>query len=132
MYWALGGRFLLATVGRSLVDQHNGDHSAVTAALWAAIVIKLIAAVVPLIVIRRRTRTVRIAAWAEAAILTVYGLVLTCAGLLVQTGVISAPPRADTTALAWHAYLWDPWFLVWGLLVVMTLRTAGVRLRRPS
>jgi len=28
---------------------------------------------------------------------------------------------ADHRALAWHAYLWDPWFLVWGVLVTAAL-----------
>jgi len=49
--------------------------------------------------------------------LTIYGLALTGVGLLVQAGAIHAPATADHRALAWHAYLWDPWFLVWGLLV---------------
>ena len=51
-------------------------------------------------------------AWAEAAILIVYGLVQTAAGLLVQADVIHASATADHRALAWHAYLWDPWFLI--------------------
>ena len=34
---------------------------------------------------------------------------------------------ADHRALAWHAYLWDPWFLLWGLLVTAAL----LRGRRP-
>ncbi len=51
----------------------------------------------------------------------IYGFVLTSVGLLVQAGVIHPGRTADRRALAWHAYLWDPWFLVWGLLVVITL-----------
>ena len=54
-------------------------------------------------------------------ILTGYGLVLTVAGLLVQTDVVRAAANADHRALRWHAYLWDPWFLVWGILVVVAL-----------
>jgi hypothetical protein len=34
-------------------------------------------------------------------------------GLLVQADVIHASVTADHRALAWHAYLWDPWFLIW-------------------
>jgi hypothetical protein len=60
-------------------------------------------------------------AWIEAGILTIYGLVLTVVGLLVQAGVIHASATADHRALAWHAYLWDPWFLIWGLLVAGAL-----------
>lgn len=68
----------------------------------------------------------------ESLVLITYGFVLTSVGLLVQAGAISASRHADSQALAWHAYLWDPWFLVWGLLVILTLRTADIRLRRPS
>jgi hypothetical protein len=39
----------------------------------------------------------------------------------VQAGAISADPSADHRALAWHAYLWDPWFLIWGLLTLTSL-----------
>jgi hypothetical protein len=60
-------------------------------------------------------------------ILTAYGLVLTVTGLLVQSGVIVSSASADHRAQRWHAYLWDPWFLVWGLLVTVAL----VQTRRP-
>ncbi len=49
------------------------------------------------------------------------GLVLTAAGLLVQSGAIAPAAGADRRALAWHAYLWDPWFLLWGALVAAVL-----------
>jgi hypothetical protein len=61
-------------------------------------------------------------AWAQAAFLTLYGLVFTAVGLLVQSGVLHASADADRYAMAWHTYLWDPWFLVWGLLVLAALR----------
>jgi hypothetical protein len=53
--------------------------------------------------------------------LAIYGLVLTVAGLLVQAGAIHASATANHRALAWHAYLWDPWFLIWGLFVAGAL-----------
>ena len=70
----------------------------------------------------------RALAWAEAGILTIYGLVLSGAGWLEQSGVISPPASADHRALAWHAYLWDPWFLFWGVLVTAAL----LRSRQPA
>ena len=70
----------------------------------------------------------RALAWLEAAILTIYGLVLTTAGLLVQSGAIAPAASADRRALAWHAYLWDPWFLLWGALVTAAL----ARSRQPG
>lgn len=70
----------------------------------------------------------RVLAWLEAAILTIYGLVLTAVGLLVQSGTIAPTANADRRALAWHACLWDPWFLVWGALITAAL----VRSRQPG
>lgn len=95
-------------------------------AVWAAVVLKVIAAGLPLAAVRRLTspawnRTIWALAWIEAGILAIYGLVLTTVGLLVQAGVIHASVTADHRALAWHAYLWDPWFLIWGLLVAGAL-----------
>jgi hypothetical protein len=52
----------------------------------------------------------------------IYGLVLTLVGMLVEAGAIHLSAGADHRALAWHAYLWDPWFLIWGLLVAGALR----------
>ena len=48
----------------------------------------------------------------EAVVFTTYGFALTAVGLLVQAHVIHASATADRRALAWHAYLWDPWFLI--------------------
>jgi hypothetical protein len=47
--------------------------------------------------------------------------VLSVVRWLVQAGVVQAASNADQRALAWHAYLWDPWFLVWGLLIAAAL-----------
>jgi hypothetical protein len=58
-------------------------------------------------------------AWIETAILTGYGLILTASGLLIQVGVIKAAAHADRLALKWHPYLWDPWFLIWGIFVFL-------------
>lgn len=135
VYWGIGGTWLLDTVGGSLAERGRARDSGVILAVWAAVVLKLIAAALPLLALRRRPssawhRTVLVLAWIAAAVLTTYGLVLTVAGLLVQTDAIHASATADRRALAWHAYLWDPWFLVWGLLIATALLRS--RARRPS
>ena len=66
-------------------------------------------------------RLPRVLGWIAAVVLTVYGGVLTIAGLLVQGDVIEAAADADSRALAWHAYFWDPWFALWGLAFVVAL-----------
>ena len=129
VYWAVGGRWLLTTVGISLSQPGQAGHLAALLAVWGAAGVKAFAAVLPLLAIGVWPRTAngglrrlaRVLTWIEAAILTGYGLVLTASGLLVQAGVIKAAAHADRLALKWHAYLWDPWFLIWGIFVFLAL-----------
>jgi Protein of unknown function (DUF3995) len=129
VYWAAGGTWLLSTVGGTLGQQGGAGDLGIIVAVWAAAVLKFIGAIVPLAAAGMTPwqaaaawrRQMRVLAWAEAAILTVYGLVLAGAGWLVQSGLIAPAASADHRALAWHAYLWDPWFLLWGALVTAAL-----------
>ena len=133
-YWGLGGTWLLDTVGGSLAEAGRRRDVGLIAIVWLTVVLKLVAAALGLAVVyhwspgsRRpyRPRLIRTPAWIAAAILTGYGAVLTSVGLLLQGGVFSIPADADHRALRWHAFLWDPWFLVWGV----ALATALVRHR---
>jgi Protein of unknown function (DUF3995) len=136
VYWALGGTWLLDTVGGTLEQQGRTGNPGIILAVCATAVLKVIGAIVPLAAVGVTSgqatiagrRRVRVLAWLEAAILTIYGLVLTVAGLLVQSGAIAPAASADHRALAWHAYLWDPWFLLWGALLAAAL----ARSRQPG
>jgi hypothetical protein len=126
VYWGLGGTWLLATVGGALQRQGRAGTATLVLAVWAAVILKMVAAVLPLLALRRVAhpgwnRAVSRLAWIEAVILTVYGLVLTVVDMLVRAGIIHPSANADHRASVWHAYLWDPWFLLWGLLVVAAL-----------
>lgn len=117
LYWALGGTWLLDTVGAPF-DKKGGAGSLVVV-VWIAVALKLIGAVLPLLALRRLPwrRAVRALAWVEAVVLTLYGLVWTLGGVLAEAGIAGSASHAQ----AWHAALWDPWFLVWGLLVTIAL-----------
>jgi hypothetical protein len=154
VYWGLGGNWLLDTVGGTL-ETTGRSGGAVLTAVWAAAALKAVAAVIPVLYCRRSDkgqlpdrppadrlspgrlspvrwrwrRLLRILMWLEAAILILYGGVLTVVGLLVQSGVIASGAHADKRALAWHAYLWDPWFLGWCLLVLVVLVTTRPTVR---
>ena len=129
VYWVVGGRWLLNTVGISLSQPGQARHLAALLAVWGAAAVKAVAALLPLLAVGVWPRTAngglrrlaRALSWIEAAILTGYGLVLTASGLLVQAGVIKAAAHADRLALKWHACLWDPWFLIWGIFVFLAL-----------
>ena len=104
----------------------------------AAVVLKGVGALLPFYLRRPAPPSkwhgrLRLLAWAESAVLTLYGFVFTSAGLLVQAGLIHLGRATDWRALVWHTYLWDPWFLVWGLLVVLALAlTPAKRTRAPG
>ena len=136
-YWALGGTALLSTIGGSIEHDARTGGLLVTAGEWLVVLVKLFAAALPVFVIRssgrgRRERVASRLAALEALVLTLYGLVFTATGLLVQLGVISRGAHVDNRALAWHAFLWDPWFLVWGLAVVASLRLNAAAAKPPS
>jgi hypothetical protein len=125
-YWGAGGAWLLDTVGGTLARRAHDESGGLLLAVWAAVALKLLAAALAPASARVSIGSpwrprVRIAAWSAAAVLTTYGLVLTMVGLLVRAGVIAAGRNADHRALAWHAYLWDPWFLLWGCLMTAAL-----------
>ena len=126
VYWALGGMWLLATVDRSIEEQARAGNKGLILAAWAAAILKVSAAVLPLLALRRFSRPVWnrsawLLAWLSAAILSFYGLVQTAVSQAVLVGFIDMSSAADHRALAWHTYLWDPWFLIWGLLVTAAL-----------
>jgi Protein of unknown function (DUF3995) len=117
-YWGAGGTWLLDTVGGSLERLGRAHHATVIIAVWSAAALKLTTALLPALAVNsRRTHLARLLAWIAAAILTIYGAVLTTIGLLEKANLIHSPANADRRALTWHAYLWDPWFLAWGLLI---------------
>jgi Protein of unknown function (DUF3995) len=127
-YWGLGGTALLDTVGGAFERAGRTGSVGVTAVVWVTVLLKLLAATLGVVVVIGRPplavaqrRLAQRMAWAAALILIAYGGVLSITGWLVQLDVISPAADADHRALRWHAYLWDPWFLVWGVLLAIGL-----------
>ncbi|GAA1558378.1 hypothetical protein GCM10009827_094160 [Dactylosporangium maewongense] len=120
LYWAFGGRWLLPTVGQWAVTVAR--ESPVTAGLLlvAVAAVKCTVVVVPLVTSRRslpRPGAWRAFAWLAAIVLTGYGALNSIAAWLVLGGVLRPEGGFDRQAMLGHAYLWDPLFLVWGLLL---------------
>ncbi|HEX6423089.1 MAG TPA: DUF3995 domain-containing protein [Acidimicrobiales bacterium] len=130
LYWALGGTGLLDTIGGDLERWGRERRPPLVAGLWAVVAVKLVVALVAPVLAGVgagrlppwfRTGVARALGWVAAVTLVAYGGVLTIVGLAVQSGAIDATADADHRALAWHAYLWDPWFLLWGLAFCASL-----------
>jgi len=107
-------------------------------ALWVIVALKLVGAIAPLVLVGvgrnrlppwTRGRRARVLGWIAALGLSFYGGVLTMVGLLVELDVIAAAKDADEHALAWHTYVWDPWFALWGITFAVAMwlsRSPGV------
>lgn len=124
VYWAAGGRWLLRTVGAWAVRLADGRAGTAAAVLAVVALVKIAGAVLPVLVEsgrvggRRRWRTLQ---WAGAVVLIAYGLVNTVVAWAVITGLVTAAGGYDHPAELGHAALWDPLFLLWGLLLAAGL-----------
>jgi len=121
-YWALGGTAGLDTVGGAIEElARTRDTGGVALGIGAG-ALKVAGGLLALALVRPWGRVIPrrlllAAAWSASTVLTVYGGVLVAVGALVLTGVIRPAAPVDWTALRWHVLFWDPWFLVWGLLL---------------
>ena len=125
-YWLAGGTALLSTVGGVVEEQGRQGGAGVAAGLALVVAGKLAVAVLAVALAhppagRRLQRLVGRAALLAGGALTLYGGALVVVGALALSGVLGEP--AEPTALRWHVLLWDPWFLLWGVLLLVSALT---------
>ncbi|MDQ2745130.1 MAG: DUF3995 domain-containing protein [Chloroflexota bacterium] len=124
LYWAVGGQWLLATVGQWAVQLSADARLEAGLLLGVVAVGKLLAATIPVGVaygLFPWRRLWRAASWAGGMVLVAYGGVNTIAGAAVLAGVIRPADGYDVSAMTGHAWLWDPLFFVWGTALVLSL-----------
>lgn len=122
LYWATGGTAGLDTLGGTIEERARAGDPVIMRANWAAVVLKILGGVLALALVqpwgRRLPRRVMLAAaWTGAAVLILYGTVQTAGVALVALDVIQVTEPIEPTALRWRLFLWEPWFLLWGLLL---------------
>lgn len=118
LYWAVGGDWLLDTLGERLSEHARTASGRVV--LGGAALVKAFVALGPLLLARRGwplPRVTRPVAWLSAALLTLWGAANTVVGQLVLAGAIRPDGGYDRPGMVGHAWLWDPLFLVWGVLL---------------
>ena len=60
--------------------------------------------------------------YVAAVLLAVYGFVNVLGEVSVATGAVGKPSNYDEHSFHWHLFLWDPYFLVWGVLLGLAVR----------
>lgn len=131
-YWGAGGTALVSTLGGRIEALALARDPFLITAVWVTGFAKLAGAVLALALVRpwgRRLprRWLRATAWAGAALLTAYGLVQVFSVALVAAGAITPDVPIDPSVLRWRLLLWEPWFLVWGLLLGLATWTTRRR-----
>ena len=118
--WLAGATWGLDSLGGGL-EQLARERSSTALVLLGVVTIAKVAAVA-LAWAMTRPRVARplvhLASWGGGA-LAAYGVLLT-AGSWV--GLALDLDGADRTALGWHAALWDPWFAIWGVALLLAGR----------
>jgi Protein of unknown function (DUF3995) len=138
LYWALGGRWLLGTVGQWAVDLSRDRPVAAGTALTVIAGLKAAGALLPVLATGGRVRWPRLwrrLAWPGSVLLAGYGGVNAIVANLVLAGGIQPDGGYDRPAMIGHALLWDPLFLIWGLLLaagLYTTRGQPPRTPRPT
>lgn len=123
LYWTLGGELGLATVGGVIEQAVRTGNAGMVLIMALTTVIKLLGAVFALVLVRPWGRVfprklLLVLGWAGTAVLVLYGGFLTVSEAVVA---IAGVPGTERLAFRWHLYLWDPWFLVWGVLLGLAM-----------
>jgi len=124
LYWAVGGRWLLATVGQWALDLSTKAPLAAGVTLGLVVAVKLLGATIPVGVAYGRVpwpRLWRGISWGGGLLLVAYGGINTIVALAVLAGAIRPEGGYDAGAMMGHAYLWDPLFFLWGTTLVLSL-----------
>lgn len=130
LYWALGGRWLLDTVGKGPEEMLRASALGAPAALALIALFKALAAVIPWLNARGKMpwpKLWRGISLVGGAFLVLYGGFNTLVAWGVLLGLIPSAGY-DRTAMQGHAFLWDPLFFQWGAALLYSLwlsRTEG-------
>ena len=121
-YWALGGQLGLNTLSAGIrALAHDPGFVAI---VWLTGIAKVIGGLFALTLVRPWAHWLppiwKLAlAWIGGAGLALYGGVNLIVEWLVIGGVIQMNGLEVTEGIRWHAWLWDPWWLLGGVLFLL-------------
>jgi len=128
-YWTAGGTLLLDTVGGTF-EELGRARTATTVGLGVVVVTAKVAGGMLALALARQRRVpigrrdivrrfARFLGIAGGILLAGYGGLLVLVGGLVLTGVVTPSTPVNERALRWHVFVWDLWFLLWGLALLV-------------
>jgi Protein of unknown function (DUF3995) len=129
LYWTAGGDALLDTVGGAIEDLARERSLGAVAVGAVVVVLKVVAGALALALRRlpaggRRRRVLLVSNGVASVVLCLWGGANVALGALVLSGAITPAADVDRHALRWHVFVWDMWFLVWGLVLALAITAA--------
>ncbi len=135
-YWAAGGTAGVETLGHALKEAALASRPDphLVPLLWATGAVKVLGALCALALVRPwgqalPRRLLLIPAWLAGAGMVAYGGIPLVVNGLMLAGLLVIPGSVDWTAIRWHVVLWDPWWLLGGVLFVVAARSDQRRSR---
>lgn len=126
-YWAVGGTWLLPSVGGWTETTIASDRAGATVVLALTSAAKLAAAVVPVAVAYGRMPYAKLwrgISWVGGIGIILYGAINIATGLLVLGGIIRPDGGYNSAAIIGHTAIWGPLWLLWGACLVGSLATS--------
>lgn len=133
-YWAAGGLVGVDTLG-SVITRLARDPGFV-AVVWLTGALKVVGGVFALALVQRWGRMLPrwlllVGAWAAGVGMAIYGAVPLVVNGLMLARLLRVADAVEWTAIWWHFLLWDPWWLLGGVLFILAAsqyqRRTGVR-----
>jgi Protein of unknown function (DUF3995) len=121
-YWALGGEIGLDTLGLGI--QALAHDPGFIALVWLTGIAKVVGGLFALTLVRPWLLWLppiwKLAlAWLSGSALALYGGVNLVVEWLLVSGAIHIDGVVVTEGIRWHAWLWDPWWLLGGILFLL-------------
>jgi hypothetical protein len=125
-YWGMGGRLGVGTLGTGLEDLALAGDPEIIAIVWMTGLLKLIAALFPLALVRRWSgliprRLLLLGTWGAGLLFLIYGIINLIQHGLMAAGINPVAHMIGTMrAVYWHLFFWDPIWLIGGILFTLT------------
>ena len=106
------------------------------AVVWLTGLLKIVAGLLALSLVQRWGQRLPLwfrgaANWGIGLVLTFYGGANLAVRGLMALGMLETPPSMRSAAAWWHLVLWDPWFLLGGVLFLAAVWGFSRRVKRP-
>lgn len=127
-YWGAGGTFGLATLGDGMLELALAGDAEIMLINWVSVVGKIMIGLFALGLARqwgspRLRRLMLTGVWAAGILMVLYGGLNLIQHILMAAGSIPvAGLLGSQEAVRWHIFLWNPWWLLGGILFVLTAR----------